>query len=92
MTTTTDDRDRRLDALETDVRELRAEMNNRFDQINARIDQLHEAMRQNQEATNARLDRLQQETNRRLDRMFYTALGIGGAILVGLVVLYFRGG
>ena len=92
---TTNDLNQRMTALEIGQRET----NVRLDATNTRLDSMEQDIRElrtsidgNHRAINDRLDRMQQESNRRLDRMFYTALGVGGAMLVGLVVLYFRGG
>ena len=93
MTTASDnERERRLDSMEQDLRGMRGEMAENQRENNRRFDQLYAAIIQNQADTNARFDRMQQENNRRFDQLFYTVIGAATALLVALIILIVRGG
>ena len=95
MTTTTDDINPRLAALEADVRninvqlenmrtdnrETRAETQAQLLAVNARLDQ-----------TNARIDQLSSQLNAKIDRMLFVFLGGVVTLLVGMVLVAYSFG
>ncbi len=71
------------------VRDLREEFRTSLRELNRRVDD-------NQQQTNQRFDHSQQESNRRFDhmqhqtnRILYAVIGLGGALVVGLLVNIF---
>ena len=78
----------RLTRLET----LVGASNTRIDDTNKRIDDTNALVRASTEETNRRIDALSLESARRfdqltarMDRLFYTMLGLGAAIIAALV-------
>ena len=63
----------RLDRVEIDIRDLRTEMNTRFDQLqretNARFDQMERQFTSRLDQVTSRFDQMQQETNSRFEQM-----------------------
>ena len=80
----------RIDRVEIDIRDLRAEMNARFDQIErqftSRIDQMREEHQASRSEIIRRLDSIDQKfdrlneridrTNQRIDKLFYFLIGL----------------
>lgn len=81
MATVEQDNDnRRLERLETRM----GAMEVRMGAMEARMDAMWSIL------TELLADR--RESNRRIDRLFYTLVGIGGGIIAALVVMIIRGG
>ena len=84
MTTVQQDNDnRRLEQLEVRM----AAMEARMDASVASITDLRAEFR----ALHVEVKENQRETNRRIDRLFYALIGIGGGIIAALVVMIIRG-
>ena len=73
----------RIDRVEIDIRDLRAEMNARFDQIErqftSRIDQMREEHQASRSEIIRRLDSIDQKidrANQRTDKLFYFLIGL----------------
>ena len=76
----------RLTALETSVSEMRADTR-----------EIHAQLVQMQQETNVRMDRMQQETASRIDKVFWAVVGagvsvvvVGGGVIGALVAIAFR--
>ena len=68
------------------------ETNRRIDETNQRITETNQRITETNEATNRRIDRMEdrmedryERLNSRMDRLFYTMIGLGVAVIASLV-------
>ena len=81
-----------VDALKEGQNQIRAEVREGQNQIRAEMregeERLRTEMREGQEHLRAEI----RELNRRMDRLLYAGLTVGGALLVAIAVSHFLGG
>ena len=82
MTTVEQDNDTRLEARMSAFESRMSAFESRMSAIEARVDTVMTIL------TEIRADN--RETNRRIDRLFYTLVGIGGGIIAALIVMIIR--
>ena len=78
----------RLVSVETLLKTHMEETARRFDETNRRIDETNQRITDTNEATNRRIDRMEDlydRLNGRIDRLFYTMMGLGAAVIASLV-------
>lgn len=86
--------DSRTDGIESRLNARIAESENRVNaritEVENRLDTRITALETRMEAGLAELRASNKETNRRIDRIFYTLVGMGGALLVGMAITLIR--
>lgn len=76
--------------LNTRITEVETRLNARITEVETRMDDRITALETRMEAGFAELRASNKETNRRIDRIFYTLVGMGGALLVGMAITLIR--
>ena len=86
--------DSRTDGIESRLNARIAESENRVNaritEVENRLDDRITALETRMEAGLAELRASNKETNRRIDRIFYTLVGMGGTLLVGMAITLIR--
>lgn len=86
--------DSRTDGIESRLNarivESENRLNARITEVETRMDDRITALETRTEAGFAELRASNKETNRRIDRIFYTLVGMGGTLLVGMAITLIR--